>query len=329
MNRFGHFFTALLCVLLGPILATGCAVYETRIEANPQRLVKESMRQYFLPKAIISITAVRSVTNGIATDTITSAVKMVADNNPTQNFYLKTNHNFLYDDQNVIETDDEGLLKSLSATSTFKGPEILEKAGEVAGYALRLAVAASAEKTAICKAAKNPLTIEVLFDPYNENSIKKASAMLEEKCFKLTATALVQNLSTKDILEMIGKDNKGILYRLRTSFPYSVVSIASFDGIQFHASIPDIDKIAIFNYDRGVFVSRKITLDFNNGLLTKTDVTSPSELYGFMQLLLAPVKGVSEAIIGQFSTASDLAKNETIYIQNKNELDKLKKPKAN
>lgn len=328
MNRFGHFLTALLCVLLVPILVTGCAVYETRIETEPQRLVKENMRQYFLPKAIISVTASRSVTDGIATDTITSAVRMVADNNPTQNFYLKTNHNFLYDDQNLIETDDEGLLKSLSATSTFKGPEILEKAGEVAGYALKMAVAATATESERCIAAKSPLTIEVLFDPYSKDSIQKAKDILQEKCFTLIATAFEKKLSGTDISGLIGKD-KGILYRLRTSFPYSVASITTPDVIQFNASIPDIDKIAIFNYDRGVFVSRKITLDFNNGLLTKTDVSSPSELYGFMQLLLAPVKGVSEAIIGQFGAASDLAKNETIYIQNKNELDKLKNPKAN
>ncbi len=332
MNKPRDFLTALLCVLLVSILTTGCAIYETKIQAEPQHIVKNNLQQYFLPKGIISVKLERSAKDGVLV--IESKVKIVADNHLEKHFFLKTNHNFLYDDENIIETDEEGLLVSLDATSTFKGPEILAKAAEGFGYALKFAASGfkPTKDTEQCKDDGNPFSIELHFDPYDKDSIDNVNKEINTRCFMLEATAM-KATAMGEILDQIDKDNKGILYRLRTSYEYKIFSIKTdektVEGKQFVVTIPDKDKIAIFNYDRGLFVTRKITLDFKNGLLTKTTMTSPSELYGFMQLLVSPLKGVSEAIVGQFGVASDRAKNEATYITNKNELSDLKNPKTN
>ncbi|WP_295627374.1 hypothetical protein [uncultured Nitrosomonas sp.] len=331
MNKPRDFLTALLCVLLVSILTTGCAIYETKIQAEPQHIIKNNLQQYFLPKGIISVKLERSAKDGVLV--IESKVKIVADNHLEKYFFLKTNHNFLYDDENIIETDEEGLLISLNATSTFKGPEILAKAAEGFGYALKLSGPfMRTENIEPCEDDGNPFSIELQFDPYDQTSIENVNKEINTRCFMLEATAM-KATAMGEILDQIDEDNKGILYRLRTSYEYKIFSIKTdektVEGKQFVVTIPDKDKIAIFNYDRGLFVTRKIMLEFKNGLLTKTTMTSPSELYGFMQLLVSPLTGVSEAIIGQFGVAADRAKAETTYITNKNELSDLKNPKTN
>lgn len=302
----------LISVLFGCILISGCAtIYETKVNQPGN-----NSRQYFLPKGLIALKLERKVAK--AGVEVTASVKIAPD--LKTKLYLHANHNFTYEDKLVVQTDSSGLLKAVNAKSDFKGGEILSKLGELATAAMQFDEVGERQ---VCKKdqSQDTFLIEVEFDPFDGvDVVKDVNDKLGEKCFKLNPkSSLVKAKQPKGT-------TKGILYRGITAYPFTISSTVTLVSKNFEAVLPDKSSLEIFEYDRGVFVSRNIDLTFENGFLVKSDLTYPSEVLGFITLPLSIVKSISDATIGRFGMRTTEAQNETKYIEAIQARDKARNP---
>lgn len=330
------------------ICGMGCAqipVYSTSSEKNMGETI--SPRRYYLPKGILVIKIARGSEEKSSKEEpvkIEVTTKMIADTE--SKYYLYRDHSNWYEDKYVIEVGQNGLLTSVNTTDTFKGAEIAKAVSEIGAKIAQLAAGAKEEPTAAPpECSKFSLNIEI--DPYKNNAddinqeffnnndcihnINVAYENLTDHITSLDGTRKPRNAEGATVTEQGANPanpegtskptnaqattvTKGIVYRTMRPFP---IVIKSRDGKQsfqsFYVEIPD-RAYETFVVDRGYFVDRVVNLTFTNGILTKDDITYPSEILGFLSIPLEILNGISQAITGRFDTRTTELTKEKAYL---------------
>jgi hypothetical protein len=290
------------CVLFCSILITGCnnAVYNTKNFSD------SGSRSYYLPKGTLSIKIEREK----AKDPVTISVvpKIISDINIP--LYLHRSHSVWYDDKYTVQTDDNGLLQSINTTNTFKGVEFAKKVGELAESAVQIAAKAAAAASCAGDPNEDSFKMETDIDPYVDN-LANLNQRLSVKCIQVHYVK-----PTMKAPSILNDGIDGILYRKITNFTikvYSTINPANLKTIT--VPFPDTSSIETINVDRGYFVDRDVKLSFASGILKQDDTTYPSELIGFISLPIGIVKGISDATIGRFGSATTGLQNEKAYYE--------------
>lgn len=283
-----HLLTIVTCLL------TSCTNTVYRTDSTPD----DKSRMYYLPKGEVHLKIERKENDSPIEFEITSTFIADAHYPP---LYLHRNHSIWYDDKYVVETDKYGLLQSINATTDFKGDEIIKKVGELAASTAKLATFELREKATkvqpkFCDTDK--FKIEIHFDPYVDSYESINARLPANKCVN------VYYDNRKIVEPQIGAIDS-ILYRHFVNFPITVNFNNSEQSKTLTVALPDINTIEHVNIDRSYFVDRETKLTFINGVLTKDELTYPSEALGFISLPLAIVNGISSAVTGTLNKAGN------------------------
>ena len=295
------------------LLITGCTnnVYTTKNTPD------NTSRIYYLPKGNVNLKIVREKDDAPIAVTLTPSI--VPDT--SVKLFLNRNHSNLYNDHYIIETDKNGLLKSINTTSNYQGGEILKTLGAIGGKAAQIA--------ALCKPVKSAITckpkafeFEIDLDPYeDEPKIVNDKIDATQCVFIDFAKMKIDNPLLKNTN---GTYSDSILYRSVADFTLNIKSKEPEVVKSLTVALPDLTKIESFDVERGNFVDREIDLTFSDGILTKDDSTYPSEVLGFLSLPLELLNGISQAITGRFDTKTLELQNEKKYVDSIKELNASK-----
>ena len=283
---------------------TGCAsVYQTKFSITDEERKHTTARPYYLPKGYVSFNS--SIDEkGIAT--FEMLPKFVADTQ--KRLYLIRNHNEFYDDNFVVQTTIDGLLTSVNTKTTFKGLEIAQKIGELAGTAAQLAAFRVPAPVPECKPLKVPSVLNVEIDPAN---LEEANAKLKLFCFKVIPEHIPDNVKESNnlLLEMVKKEEEekkvnslqskvndkdnndriadGIAYRSTADIILSVeyTGLGQYQKKIFRVSVPDVANIFYAPVRRSFFVNRDHAYGFTTGVLTRSTVDHPSEVLDYYRSL--------------------------------------------
>lgn len=279
-----HLLTIVICFL------TSCTNTVYRTDSTPD----DKSRMYYLPKGEVHLKIERKENNSPIEIEITPTFIADAHYPP---LYLHRNHSIWYDDKYVVETDKYGLLQSINATTDFKGDEIIKKVGELVASTAKVAILEGLElqekstkvEPKLCDTDK--FKIEIHFDPYVDSYESINARLPANKCVTV-------HYANRKIAELQIGAIDSILYRHLVNFPITVNFNNNEQSKILTVALPDINTIEHVSIDRSYFVDRDAKLTFINGVLTKDELTYPSEALGFMSLPLEIVNGISSAVTG-------------------------------
>ncbi|ABB73424.1 hypothetical protein SAMN05216403_13222 [Nitrosospira multiformis ATCC 25196] len=342
------------------LMMSGCAsIYQTKQILGSEDEKVGITRQYYLPRGLVSISGTVDEKKEVS---VTVESKLVPDEK-AKKLYLVPHHSWWYDDNFVVETTKDGLLTSVTTKSTYKGIEIAEQIGAFAGAVAKIVPLAELkekekekeeeeEKTCV-PALAIPFTVHVDIDPYNKNDLQLKE--LNANCFFLEIgeddrlkdweDALKQKFDQakkqmekekkfKQVEEQTDKTETpgipGIVYRDPFNLLIKIEYKGKGDDVErklysFWVTIPDRKTVRSAPVNRGVFVTRQHDYTFSNGMLTKSTLDYPSEIYGLITTPLSLLNGVAQAITGRFDTAKESAANEAAYLDARRQLLEARK----
>ena len=274
-------------------------------------------RKYYLPINRLVLKLERKEKNSPLDVTLTSKLVPYLE----LPLYLTHNHSVWYDDKVTVETDDNGLLKTISSNSDFKGKEIIEKMGELASVSvqlpLKIAAQTRGEEISNKSVKKNDcnkkFSFEVEIDLYTEKAedinnkiIKIANDKFNlDKFNNCIEVDYYDNPSVdynKKLLNDIPVDS--ILYsgysKNSYNFKLNIKDILNVQTKLFEIILLDTTKIEKYTIERGLFVTRDFALTFTNGVLVKDQTIYPSEIYGAISVPVSIINSVSKAVLGGF-----------------------------
>lgn len=260
---------------------------------------------YYLPHAVAKITVSRSKSG----TTEVEALKLDELRfEPDRNYKFSLTHikNILFDDHLIVNTDENGLLKEVSAETTDKTRDIVKSIlSIVEGLAKLTSVGSVWEEDR--PASKAPLfKVTAYIDPYEPQSIKDVNDHLhelKEKKLRIQVRPLFKkNLTSSN--HDVSSNAEQSHYRqpdclrevcYRPVVPY-VIELIDWEkhlagdrnrhGV-IHSElivVPDQELIASVRVTRAAFVKKITKLTFSKGVLIGTDVNNPSQLLGFMNI---------------------------------------------
>jgi hypothetical protein len=289
----------------------GCsAIYKTNSYLSNSQAFGKS---YSLPKGLLVVSAERKEKAGEIKVEVSPLI--VPDEH--KKYFLQYERNVMFTENIVIQTDQNGLLSAINTTTTDETPNIVAKLGELAGEAAKLATAGrrgSQKEDKICEDDGSPFSLTTFIDPYEKNSADVIVS--QDRCIFLTVPRELRvdqrsSAYLEGVAEYSANVEKGFIYYRDMRMYKFNMKIGSNVEKEFSLALPDLNALGRISIDRGLFVERKVDLTFTSGTLTKIDAKFPSEVLGFVSLPLALVKGVSNAIVGQFGLKIDYLKNKT------------------
>lgn len=287
----------------------------------------QTQRKYYLPIGRLILKLERKEDNGPLEITLTP--KIVPDLD--QPLYLTHKHDKFYDDNFIVETDENGLLKYVSSSNTFKGPEIIKQIGEVASATTKLSIpktqdhnektnnkltsSAPLPKTTPCE---RKLSIEIVIDPYKESGeyVKKKLVDSAKNILEVQTWDCIKNIYFSPFPKYKNYQNinavlpvNSIMYR-SGSFDITMRLLYLNQGKDLTVSLPDTQNVQNYMIKRGYLVDRNFMLTFSNGVLVKDESTYPSEgrviisaINAVLSLPASVINIVGKAVLGGFGLA--------------------------
>jgi hypothetical protein len=212
----------------------------------------------------------------------TATFQTVTMPDPSFLFSLKLTHNPLYDDQYAVTVSSNGFISSVNASNADQTANIVQTLGNIAIQAAKLA-AMPGVGTAY------PTHVEVIFDPADPTDVHNAALVLHDYYVRLECVPLIANQIDKSYATPFPNKLDGVLYR--PMLPYQMTigcNIGKPNEADFKYLVLAPNRAPIFRLsaNRGVFVTRTASLQFNNGFLVSAAYDKPSEINGFVQIPL-------------------------------------------
>ncbi len=299
---------------------TDKAIFKT-VVANGT-LPEDVIGYYYLPAAIIKITAIAKVEILIGVDTgdfkdaalkaltITAATELLPDS--SQLLMLTYPGNSFVKDDIKITTDESGLLSNTSVvaedrfshiiSALFKAPSEILKKGEAALVDDATAPATTTET--------NEYTKEFVITPNNikagvSNSFLWIIDVLDttnkktelDASFKIIFSPLLPITGTAAVAANNVSDGNGIYVRppiaLQTSIlPDNKNPLLKIDFNSVVIAVPDVNQAILIPVTRSVMVEKKQTLTLKKGMLLENAITKPSEAEAILTIPVNILKAV-------------------------------------
>lgn len=306
-----------LCALLGLVLA-GCV---KMVESSPGALSSESgglgcrtsLGAYYLPKAIINVSATADPASHVITfDETKFRANLIADRKaPYCLDYLAV---ATADDLITVQRTPDGLLQQVTSDATDRTPEIANKLIDTASNFV-VATARSAQ----FGGPATPAKIDLDFDPLDPDDLARANRALrrfglcvhvdgigysddspERWCanprapardlpvFKGAVEPVAQEASRTEVLYRANRKYQVSLYK-QVDPGHSPWRLHVTRGME----MPNLSPVFGIGVERTLFAQRKTTLKFTNGVLDDVTIDKGSEVLGFVSIPLY----LSQAIV--------------------------------
>jgi len=284
------FFRPLL--IITQLVLSGCADMYLSKKLDEKSNPKDSnhVMVYYLPKALLTIEFEHPQNDNTLSYTFKHTPILVPDTSAGYKLYYQKA--FFHSDKSIIQVNDQGLLQSSDGATTSQIPTIFTKLAEVGA---KLAEGAKFGVASLGEPKPGtPKNFKRTFDP-----CEKEADAVKTDLNKWSKEHFDGNL----ILEVAGCSNvsndsgnganssDGVKYRRPVPVTVAIRDITSQAPLyKFVIVVPDKNNTFTYDIERGVFTETKNTATFTNGMLTKSDITNPSEVGGFFEIPVSLAK---------------------------------------
>jgi hypothetical protein len=280
----------------GPILTNGST---ERVRVDPLAYSADggALFSYVQPAGQLKVTV--SWKDGIYTLAAGSKADIVPDYDRV--FHVHYHHVEPFDDKITFSTDENGLLKKVSSTSTDQTVAVISSINEILSQSAAAASALqkrpeqkmTAERAkpakAVCKNASYIFHVE-LTRPHSREYHADAGGCpfsLNAEIVRLTALNMASDGGAG---EHVTNCTDVVCFRVLGLL--KVVLRSNGHELTVHAVAPMGDRYGFIRLDRRAFVSNDVEADFTNGILTSFSASDPSQVIGFLKLPLEVLKSV-------------------------------------
>lgn len=284
----------------------GCAGLKSLKEKDREGL------PYYLPKGLIHVKVKRETGNTKRLAIEYAKVEIIPDGD--YGYTLQYQSSSMSDDKVLVETTSTGLLKEITFTADERSDEFIVKFAEV-GKEIFKALTFTPHGI-VQEGVIYETVYDCLFDPFNPEELERVNKA-------------VKDINSNFEIKFPASNEKAAMYSdcnannvcFRTESLYPLIFEENNKEIQrVYIQLPDRTRIGNIAVTRAAFVNKVTKLTFNSGVLTKLDITKPSETIAAIQIPIDIVKSIV-SIPGEifklrldYSTASkqvlDAQKNE-------------------
>lgn len=286
---------------------------------------------YFLPRASIEITG-RLPEAGKTEYRLD--IKRVMEADQRRRYRLLPTRSMFHDDKHTLEVDENGLLKSAGVASTSQVKTIVMNLTNTFINAGEFFASNQPEKDRSMEVSTKLKPFKVVYDPYDAGEIAAAKQVMNAAGFVLEAELLKHGGkmpvpdSRKDPWTRTEEPSEsGIYYHPNTTAQVAVKMGLDHGNLlrRVEVPLPDLDDVAVFRLDRGVFADRTENIVIKEGEITNMNSTRPSELEAFTTIPLDVSKRLLKAVgdtpaLGQFLWKPAADPNQDI----KDQMERLK-----
>ncbi len=238
------------------LLVGGCTALESVKEVNSTGL------PYYLPKGLVNLKIKVGSNNELSFQD--AQVKTIPDRD--YRYTLQYQPSAMSDDAIEVTTTNTGLLKEVKFTGDERSDEFIVKLAELGKEVFKAATFTPFGRV-------QDGLYEASFDPFSVSEL----AMLNSSIAHINPKFKIQfQASTEPPANYSQCEEINICFRTVSVFPLTLMN----DNIEIqkiYIELPDRSRIGNIQVSRAAFVKKITNLTFDNGVLTKFDITKPSE----------------------------------------------------
>lgn len=230
--------------------------------------------------------------------------------------FLKYHRSLFHDDDFTLEVDDNGLVKTVNATSTDQSPAIVESLTETAVNLLKIGAQLGGRQA---QPGATPRPFIYTFDPLNEKERREAISFLEGMGISLKVDTAAGTETDKGALFRTSTlSTDGVLYHppLVVTLRFSIGTDSKDSAVHV---LPNPAITKCLSLRRASLVRQETQLAFSNGMLTHVKFTRPSQALAAVQIPQKITQKVAEAIPQIIKIQNDAAtrdlQNKTAILQ--------------
>lgn len=272
---------ALRCIGIAVALAcmSGCAGTIIKSHSVDSPVLEPNRVYYFLPTGYAEIELISQK----GSYALTATIVYLPD--PTKLYQVSVEESILTDDDVTFETSQNGLLKFVSGKSKDQRGAIVTKAAELA---VEIAKAVVADELDVKKTL-----LKVLIDPTDQ----KQKGEVNGRLGALTNSELkidFKGIAGTDTILKAKCTSCDVGLKFRPLLPY-LATVKQDDKLISSGVVllPNEAPVLSLEVARASFVEKDTKITFIDGVLTKYEMTKPSQALGFMQIPIDIVKAIT------------------------------------
>lgn len=313
-------FVALLSLTI-PFALLACGSIVSSTKSTPQySLTKQPIKVgdvifYYLPTGIIKVDGTWEQGKGW-TVTVTPDIHPDSE----QRYELALNQRYpFFDHTALLTTDNNGLLKTVNATSTDR---TVDSAGALIGAAGQALQFAASLGGARALKAEPPPPFHVILNPFDS-----ARRVARPPGFVISVNAPSDMTKARSEDEVYSREERypGIMTRLPAVFTVTVQASGG-QAAETTVSLPDPRQQYLLTVPRGPLVTSETKVEFTNGMMVTRDMKRPSLAYAILGIpktilsALVPIPGTVE------TARNTRIQNQINLLKETKELHELQNP---
>jgi len=252
--------------------------------------VTTTRMSYSLPKALINL-SVDSDAAGKITVTTPSA-SLLPD--PDARYNVEIRESAFADDTYNIGVSTNGLLETSQGVAEDRTSGIVAKVIEIFTEVAKMTV----NRAAPVEGKKAPYHADLSFDPFNNSSVARANSQLRYagSDFVIDVEGVsgetIGKITQVEVINAASGCSGSLCTRLVRPIVITLKSKASGFAGSYMTIVPDPTYVVGVDIERGPCIKRDTKITFANGILTKYDLTKPSEVLGCLAIPLELAKAI-------------------------------------
>ncbi|AZG77992.1 hypothetical protein [Methylocystis rosea] len=263
-----------------------------------------SAKVYYLPRGIVKL---EFKSDGNTVTVAAPTAEIIPDSRAQ--FAALWNEASSAEDKFTFAINSKGLLTSVSSINEDKIPEIIQKIADIAKEAGKGLIPFSAPSGLAAQPPK--FDIRKTIDPFC--SEKKCNSSASNEFFDVSFRKMngnrISRLTDAEIDALADDCIAAICLRVPVPIKVRVTSTRALEQSipvhidnEFVVMLPDPSSVVRFEIERGPCIKRQTDLTFESGMLTKAELTKPSEILECLEIPLSIAKAIAE-IPGAILTA--------------------------
>lgn len=281
-------------ILSASLLLTGCTALSVKSEFVDIKEQQAPYVAYHLPKSIVSLNVTRDADKKVTIGKLSE--KRVAD--PRAQFRLNLLELPTANDQFVLTVGANGLLNSAKITNEDKTAEIISSATSLVTQVKDLIGVQSLD---VEKKSVDPFSVDLVFDPDDPRQVAYAARQLNFASggtFHLMLKTIEgdflfqgnrpkpsrQSVSVHESVAVAKKCQGSFCFRTTRPIIVEIQANGATLVSRQTVEVVNTQQVSSFDVRRAACVKKVSDLTFENGVLTKADITKPSEILGCISI---------------------------------------------
>lgn len=294
------------CILTVPLFLSSCTALSVQSNFVEHKTSHAPYVAYHLPKSIVSLNVSRDSKGKVTISKATE--KRVAD--PSARFRLNLKKIPIADDQFTLAVGTNGLLNSAKVINEDKTAEII---GSAASLVTEVGKVLTSQALGIGEpptTPSQPFSVDLVFDPSDPRQAAEAARQLYSASEGIRFNLMLKTIEGDFLYAgnrpnprnrpasnrqsvAVAKQCEGS-FCFRTTRPIIVEIRASKAKLVSRQTVDVVDSRQVSSFDvrRAACVKKTSDLTFQNGVLTKADITKPSQVLGCISIPATILKAI-------------------------------------